>query len=477
MQKIGAVMMEQMAVNAASAGSRMEKNGTSFESVMSTAGNAAQTDSKTANVSNAAKNDMSSDSTQFASGQKKVQDVSNDAVSQGSAVENVDAEKSSVLSDDTVSKVESVVGETVKDVLGLDDAALEDAMAALGLTFIDLLNPENLQQLIVYVNDGTDVTDMLTSDVMMSQFDEIMSNLSEIDWSDLAGMSKEDFVDAANQMLESLQSEVLNDEFIETVDEDAAESRVQHGDYPQQLNVQQDNADSNVKSVEIVREEQPEINVDAESTADSESSDDKSDNSFTGTQTAVVKTETKVETNVVNGQFVQEFTQTVTEVKQTSQAHVPQMQQMIDIVNQVVERIRVTIGGDTTSMEMQLTPESLGKVYLSVAAKDGVMTASFMVQSEEAKAALESQMITLRENLENKDLKVEAVEVTVSDFDFTQSNQADTEDQKEFSKGSGKQFMYDAEDSEDGSQAAESEAEAVRRQVMLDSGSSVDLTA
>lgn len=46
------------------------------------------------------------------------------------------------------------------------------------------------------------------------------------------------------------------------------------------------------------------------------------------------------------------------------------------------------------------------------------MTAVFSVQSEEARAALESQMYTLRENLELRELKVDAVEVNVSDFDF-----------------------------------------------------------
>lgn len=481
MQKIGAVMMEQMAVNAPKSSNRMNVKGNSFESVMSTAGSSSQTASKDTKPTQVTKNESSSDGTTPWEGQQKVQEVSDGTVSQDTPVENAEISQDNILTDETISKVESMISETVKNVLGIDEAALEDAMAALSLTLIDLLNPENLQQLVMYVNDGADVTDMLTSDVMMSQFNEIMAGLNELDWQDLAGMSKDEFIDAARQMMESFQSGSVSDELMPELSADTSvdENYAQKDVSSQQFVVKQDNTENDMKVVTVVKQDTPDVKASYENTANAGTSDNTSDNGFSGAQaeTTVFKADTEVEPNAINGQFVQEFTQTVTEVKQTPQPNVPQMQQMIDIVNQVVERIRLTLGNDNTTMEMQLNPESLGKVYLSVAAKDGVMTASFMVQSEEAKAALESQIITLRENLEQKELKVEAVEVTVADFDFTQSGQADTENQKEFSKGNGKQFMYDSEEGEDSEQAAKIEAEAVRRQVMLDNGSSVDLTA
>lgn len=107
------------------------------------------------------------------------------------------------------------------------------------------------------------------------------------------------------------------------------------------------------------------------------------------------------------------------------------------------------------------------------------MTASITVQNAEAKAALESQMITLRENLEQKNLKVEAVEVSVSDFAFSQSGQTDTGDQKNFRQGNGKRsrsrFRFDSDEEETDNQ--EETAQSVRRSIMPDSGSSVDFTA
>ena len=60
-----------------------------------------------------------------------------------------------------------------------------------------------------------------------------------------------------------------------------------------------------------------------------------------------------------------------------------------------------------------------------------------------AKEALESQLVVLRENLESQGLKVESVEVNVSNFGF--KNQEDSNnhnfDQK---KGSAKRFRVDA---------------------------------
>lgn len=150
---------------------------------------------------------------------------------------------------------------------------------------------------------------------------------------------------------------------------------------------------------------------------------------------------------------------------------------MIDIVNQVSERIRSVVNANTTSVEVQLNPESLGKVFFSVVSKGGVMTANFQVQTEEAKNALESQIMILKDNLEAKNLKVESVEVHVSDFNFDQSNQAEKQAQEEAAKQGRRRFRYDAGEEEDSMQAEEITAEKVRRQVMRDNGGSIDFTA
>ena len=181
---------------------------------------------------------------------------------------------------------------------------------------------------------------------------------------------------------------------------------------------------------------------------------------------------------VTGSQTIMNFVENLVQASNVEQVQEPvNMQQMIDIVNQVVERVHSSLQDETTTLEMQLNPERLGKMLLTVNSRDGVMTASITVQNAEAKAALESQMITLRENLEQKNLKVEAVEVSVSDFAFSQSGQTDTGDQKNFRQGNGKRsrFRFDSDEEETDNQ--EETAQSVRLSIMPDSGSSVDFTA
>jgi flagellar hook-length control protein FliK len=80
-------------------------------------------------------------------------------------------------------------------------------------------------------------------------------------------------------------------------------------------------------------------------------------------------------------------------------------------------------------MELQLNPENLGKVNLSIQSKNGVLTAQFVVQNEISKEAIESQMHILRESLNEQGIKVEAIEVTVSNYTFDQTNQENGQNQ------------------------------------------------
>jgi flagellar hook-length control protein FliK len=104
-----------------------------------------------------------------------------------------------------------------------------------------------------------------------------------------------------------------------------------------------------------------------------------------------------------------------------------QTSEIRDIANQIIESIKFTVRPGQTSMEMQLNPESLGKVNFSVQAKNGVMSAQFIVENHLTKEAIESHLTILRDALDQQGIKVEVIEVTVSEFSFTQNNQANSE--------------------------------------------------
>lgn len=103
------------------------------------------------------------------------------------------------------------------------------------------------------------------------------------------------------------------------------------------------------------------------------------------------------------------------------------------IIRQITDHIKMYARQDTTALEIQLEPESLGKVSLTVAAKAGSVTAHLIVQNEVAKEAIESQVSSLKETMNQQGIKIEAIEVTVASKEFEENldRQRDTSEQQE----------------------------------------------
>lgn len=427
-------------------------------------------------------------------------------------------------------QVEDEVKSVVKDVLEMDENAFQQALASMGITAIQLLDPKVLQQFVVRVNGGTDATDLLTSEKMMQQFSALSDSLLETDWKTMTGLTGQQFSQLTAESFDDSEflqilTDQLNSGTVEAgiaaedapvVEEligdpkisQAEESILATDDAPEVTSAEQEDvpvvsaddvenvntpivAENTVPSEKTSSEKVQVSNEDvilmsngSDENVSNAGTDDLPQNAFQDGEETAGQSENQVlyyedtPVTATESQTIMNFVENMVQASNVEQVKEPvNLQQMIDIVNQVVERVHSSLQDETTTLEMQLNPERLGKMLLTVNSRDGVMTASITVQNTEAKAALESQMITLRENLEQKNLKVEAVEVSVSDFAFSQSGQADAGDQKNYQQGNGKRarFQYDSEDEEvENSQEAE---EQVRRSVMMDQGSSVDFTA
>lgn len=366
-----------------------------------------------------------------------------------------------------VQSVNDKITDVVKDALEIDDATLSNAMAALGLAPLDLLDVANMQQLVLFINGSSDVTDLLTDEFMMMDLNNLADAIGQIDWEGMTGMSKEDFMQVLEQSLS-----MTDNNTVQTVQEDVtpvtAEVYTEEADVPEDVQLL-----SNTKAETVVKET-------AETAQEVQKQpEDQPESAMQGS----TQTETKepVQGEALNGTnaFLQNLGKAVAEVQGNPSSQQSNQQQMVDIVNQVIEQVKVTLGKETTTMQMQLNPENLGKVLISVTSKNGVMTANFTVQTEEAKEALQSQMYSLREAIESRSLKVDAVEVEVSDFAFSQSSQADAQqEQKDYEKNDGRRFRFNFENpgpEEDGDTVSGSTSSNNTRR--LDAGTSIDFTA
>lgn len=370
------------------------------------------------------------------------------------------AEKSDLTETAKTETPEKAIVKLVTEVLGVDEETLETLMSQLGILPLDLLQPENMQQLVLAVNGGTDVMDLLTSEAMMSELQELMQGMKELE---TAIELPEEFADS---MLQSTDVEVLPDaETAVTVDSDEKVIPVViEKDAKAELTQKASESDVQIGQETVQKTELAEQKPLAQ--------DDSQEESLPQNEAGQAELP---EESSHTAQTVNPFNQFVTEAVREPQMIQPPSQ-TVQIIEQIVQQIRISVQLTTTTMEMQLNPESLGKVLLSISMKEGMMTAHFTVQTEEARMAIESQMYTLRETLEQKELKVDAVEVTVSDFSFTHEEEGD---QKNLEQGDGRsrQFRFEEDEEDETETTAQEDAERVRRSVMRDNGSSVDFTA
>lgn len=151
------------------------------------------------------------------------------------------------------------------------------------------------------------------------------------------------------------------------------------------------------------------------------------------------------------------------------------------IMSQVTESIRVNYSPDTTSMELQLHPASLGTVNMQIASNNGVVTAHILVQSEAVKAALESQLITLQQTFTEQGQRVEAVEVSVANYDLNRGTGSDagSDNGEQTSSRAGRvgtRRRINLNDLDEEDIDGLSEEEKLSADMMARSGNSVDYT-
>lgn len=341
-----------------------------------------------------------------------------------------------------------LVEDIVKDVLKLDDDQMDAILAAMGITVLQLLDPQILQQFVLTAEGARDITDMLTSEMMLADYQMILQQFA--------------------QMPEGV-SEILAQ--MEPVSEDDANLQ----GILQELTAVKPEQAPVVSDGEVL---QKAVNTQEPAILGRTSSSDSSktmsgESNASSTESFVQTSQPQTDASVEAVPFAQQFDlQGAREVQDA-----PMPNQSVQIIEQIVRQIRVSVTDTTSTMEMQLNPERLGKVLLTISAKEGMMTANFTVQTEEARLALESQMYQLRDTLEQKEIKVEAVSISVSDFSFAQGG-GDDADSKNLEQGDGKSRRFQFEDSEEEAQeASDKEAERVRKSVMRDHGGSVDFTA
>ncbi|WP_408070955.1 flagellar hook-length control protein FliK [Butyrivibrio sp. JL13D10] len=359
--------------------------------------------------------------------------------------ENPDGEALAMeIADEALSELEQALLDSSRDLMqqladsmGVDIKDIENAMATLGLTNVAILDPMNMTQIVAQISGADDVMAIVTNaDVYLN-----VQNMQ-----DAVDTTRHNLMEEFNLSEEGLSSALEN--FNEELEQRAAESVVQTKENPaitEQANITRQEpfpseavrldltGEGTVKEVtqqtvqtqpsetEVTTPEEPKFQI--EITTEQQPRDMGHDQN----------NEPKHE-NMDGSQYNQMINQisaSLSEVVETESYGQMARSNAQDIMDQITEFIKMNVKADSTTMEMQLHPASLGNVNVIIeAAKDGNVVAKFLTQNEDVRAAIEGQLQQLQEKLNEQGVKVTAVEVTVNAGAFDQTLN-DSQSQKE----------------------------------------------
>lgn len=444
-----------------------------------------------------------------------------DKVSSAQTAEDTDPDTVNEAVEEAVEDIQEII----KENLGVDDEQIKAAMELLGLTQADLLNPQQVTALAAVLTGSGDAgmmlfhenfqqvfqeTSAVTEDLLKNlgmTMEELTDKISEVqvaviqpegtetvtDVLTAGAQPQETLQQTAEQIQEQAQAQetvqVNPQETVKTAQTEVpretvvqAQETVQE-ESTQTQNVQsQEEAQPQRKPVQEAQPQQEQSQAGQEETADDSLAQD---GFLQKNHQEQQNTRFDFGTNAHHQEPV--FHTQAPQNVSTPQAPLPQVP-MQEVIDQIVEYTKINISEEVKSIEMQLNPENLGKVYLHVSENHGTVTAQLTAQNENIKEALIQQAAVLKDNLNQQGIKVDAVEVTAGAHEFESSLERDAHSQEEQARQQEEQSgrrsrrsinlsdLGSASDM-DGLSGLMSEEERLVAQIMRDHGNNVDYKA
>ncbi len=358
--------------------------------------------------------------------------------------DEIDMEKTDkVLSEEEVKEATEELLTKIAEVMNVTPQDIQNALDELGLKAQDLLNTDNIPALVVALTEGADELSVMTNEEVFANVQEITAKAEELltGLSEASGMSFAEIQEAMAKMAEHNP----------TAEEDVVYTNANPSDAVTADELAVTMESSNATKVQSIPKE---TRDNRQSTAN----DNANNQQMNFAQTVAERLEQAVaKTDAVTTSYT-----TTTE----------------SIMNQIQDAIHVIQTQDMTEMELQLHPASLGNLRIQIAAKEGVVTAVFTTENEAVRAALESQLVTLKENFAQQGVRVEAVEVTVASHAFEQNLNGDESNAGEQTpeKKRGSRRITLSELTADNLEEELSDEDRIVAEMMRENGNTVDYT-
>lgn len=330
-----------------------------------------------------------------------------DAEKPAGAVETANADTKSEQMEAASEAGEEIVKDIAKE-LGVSEEEVTRAMEELGLSFYQLFDPANLTQLVLNVSGEQDTAVLLTDEGLFAKLQDVLQAAGEI--SDNLAEKLDIRPEEMQKVLEQLQAEQDN---IAAVPQVVAEEEAEENAPKITIEVK-----VNGESIKLSADENGNVDKTIGTVSPkTEESTAKPENQKQGSGEMKGKSEGNEHGNAL-------FETSLQDRAQVQEAEAPQQtqgffsEQTQDIMDQIMDYMKIQLKPDMNQLEMQLHPASLGNVQIQITSRGGEVTAQFHVQNETVKEAIESQIVELKESLKDQGVKVEAVQVMVESHGF-----------------------------------------------------------
>ncbi len=317
------------------------------------------------------------------------------------------------------------LSEEIKDMLcnelGLSKEELEKLLEKNQISVLSLFNKENLMEFVMQASGTKDMSELLVNEEAVNILKAVTDVIETVDVTEYTGIPKEEFTELVDDVLSGSYDEVLANISKEQLTTNQSPKQDKQP-VPQALNeysVVKEENNLPEKNQDTYRQNDEAETVSTENTLtievkkETESFNSQSDKGFSDNNTNQML-------DAFADKLVMATNQTAI-VKEISFAgQLAQVREIKQILGQITNQIKLTVTKETQSIQMQLNPENLGRVNMTITSKGGVMTAQFIVENEVARETIESQMKTLIQSLNDQGLKVEELEVTTNSFSFDQ---------------------------------------------------------
>ena len=375
--------------------------------------------------------------------------------------------------------ISSQIVEKVTDDLDISEDELNNAMQLLGLTAMDLLNPANLSALYCEVTGNASDPQAL---VLNADFTALFNDVSQV------ASENDAQLDLLSQLTASDDGEILDADIVSSADTTEKTVDSSYDDTAASGQNINDTADEAVKVYDGGTQDSSYQNSD-EGTSSGETgngitSDEKTqskslaDSSFDDSGERVLHHDDDAHSdNSVLHASVSEQLNTDTSFEM-SQSQSRLRVDTTDIIRQIVDSMSISNTTEESAINLQLTPESLGRMYINVSQKNSEISARIAVSNEAVKEALQTQMVNLKEALNNSGIRVNEVEITVASHEFERNlEQGAANDSRQQESTNSYNGSNSSDSGIDSDMMQDRVEERLVTQIMRDNGNSVDFTA